>query len=114
MPLLTANDVPPLFLIPSLSGVPSSHHLVVIRRAEAKAAELEDFLRLTTAAKDNYRMHEQKTEVKKKMGLIQQAIDALVIYVARRPRSRVVTRLATVKKQLEIIHELFGEAMKPE
>jgi hypothetical protein len=98
-----ANDELPFFLIPVASGVRSRRHLVLIRRVEAHMKEFHGYIQ--SAVGDNLEEWTtiDWTYVSEKASLVQQAVDELLVYVIRHPRSRIACRLSVVIKQLRVL-----------
>ncbi|CAN9438390.1 unnamed protein product [Alternaria alternata] len=97
------NDDLPFFLIPVASGVRSRRHLVLIRRVEAHIKEFQEYIQSAVGADQEDWTTIDWAYVSEKASLVQQAVDELLVYVTRRPRSRIACRLSVVIRQLRIL-----------
>jgi hypothetical protein len=94
MQSLTPADIPPSFLLPSLSGgLRSLRHIVVLRRAQAHLGGIKACL-----ADTNPMGKEDAALICKKLFLVERHIEELEWYVTRHPTSRVVAGLKSVKE----------------
>ncbi|KAF7674338.1 hypothetical protein GT037_008104 [Alternaria burnsii] len=98
-----ANDELPFFLIPVALGVRSRRHLVLIRRVEAHIKEFQEYIQSAVGANQEDWTTFDWSYVFEKTSLVQQAVDELLVYITRRPRSRIACRLSVVIRQLRIL-----------
>ncbi|CAA9962428.1 hypothetical protein P3342_002079 [Pyrenophora teres f. teres] len=94
------SNMPPLHLIPALSGVRSRRHLVNIRRAEDHVKAASELVK--DAIRDEVKLLSEETEeqLRTKVMLIEQASDELSAYVRRHQRTRIFARVAVLNMYL--------------
>jgi hypothetical protein len=109
------NSLPVLpALVPSLSGVPSSRHLVVIRRAEQHFWDLLDILTemsdaATTGDEEIATIASYFSRIEKKVCLIDSSIEELERRTSRAKRAQITTRLEKLKTDLEEVRGIIYE-----
>ncbi|RMZ73898.1 hypothetical protein GMOD_00004700 [Pyrenophora seminiperda CCB06] len=94
--MAASPNMPPFFLMPALSGVRSRRHLVVIRRAEEHAKDIRELILAARLPAEGLLLLNEEDEEKfhYKLMLVGQASEELTRYVSRRPRSRIMVRVA--------------------
>ena len=97
---MTTLNRPPLFLMPSIMGVRSRRHLVVIRRAEAHVQAIHELIMAAVDTGVTYLNEEDEEKFRSKVMLIDHAVMELRRYLRRHPGSSIAARVTMVETEL--------------